>query len=138
MESNFGICKNCAKQYVIVNKKYYLCQNCNYKRLHKGKTEYEVSIEKKKLNPIIKVQATGESELFKEIWKERPNICVHCKRVLHKFNIWYFAHIKPKSTHPKLRLDKNNIRILCVDCHFSETNNSKEIFDKRKNLYIND
>lgn len=32
-----------------------------------------------------------------------------------------FAHIKSWSDYPDLRLDINNVRILCMNCHYRET-----------------
>lgn len=31
-------------------------------------------------------------------------------------------HIKPKSTHPELSLDLNNLQILCIDCNVGKIN----------------
>lgn len=31
-------------------------------------------------------------------------------------------HIKPKSTHPELALDLNNLQILCIDCNVGKIN----------------
>jgi len=66
------------------------------------------------------VKKIGEKEIFFEIWEEREHYCKNCKSYLGEEPIaQFFAHIKPKSTHPKLRLDKNNIILLCSDCHYA-------------------
>lgn len=41
-----AICNDCGKPYPIVNKKYCLCDGCNFKRLHGGKTKEEVYSER--------------------------------------------------------------------------------------------
>ena len=57
--------------------------------------------------------------MFEEIWNERPHICVDCNKVLGDVaRVHYFSHIKPKGKYPELRLKKNNIDILCFDCHY--------------------
>lgn len=41
-------CTECGYNAPIVNKKYGLCGNCNYKRLHDGKSKQEVYAERRK------------------------------------------------------------------------------------------
>lgn len=64
-------------------------------------------------------KATGEREMFLEIWDERPHICTNpkCKKPLGEPKVHYFAHIKPKGKYPELRLVKSNVRLLCMECH---------------------
>ena len=63
---------------------------------------------------------TGEKKVFLEIWEEREHICTNCKEHLGSQPIVnYFAHIKPKSTHPELRLEKDNIQLMCMACHYA-------------------
>lgn len=80
-----------------------------------------------------KRKATGEKNLFIEIWNERNHICSNCK--IHLGNepkTFYFSHIKPKGKYPELRLDKNNIQLLCYDCHYAYDFKTKEKFIERK------
>jgi hypothetical protein len=127
----------CGCKY-IENKKYNLCGNCNYKRLHNGKTKQEIYNEKpKKEVKRTKInytrKATGEKELFLEIWQERPHICINCKEPLGDEPIVsFFSHIKSKGSHSELRLDKNNIELLCFDCHYTKEFSTKEKYNKRK------
>lgn len=79
-----------------------------------------------------KSKATGELELFKEIWLEREHWCVNCDRYIHEPCPANFDHILTKKQRPDLRLSKKNIRILCFDCHFIRHNGTKEQFDARK------
>jgi hypothetical protein len=63
---------------------------------------------------------TGEAALFKEIWEEREHICINCKVHLGEDPIvHYFSHRKGKGSNPELRLDKDNIDLLCRDCHYA-------------------
>lgn len=79
-----------------------------------------------------KFKATGEKEVFAEIWSERPHVCVNCKEHLgNEAKAWFFAHIKSKKKFPELRLDKNNIQLLCLKCHHEFDNGTKESFTKR-------
>lgn len=59
MEQIRDICsgENCGRLALIVNKHFYLCEECNYKRLHQGQTKQEVYRERaeqreKKIQPI--------------------------------------------------------------------------------------
>jgi len=89
---------------------------------------------------------TGELAMFLEIWNEMgtPRNCEHCGRPQLVFRVDCFAHIKPKGTHPELRLKKDNIWFSCsywsdtngwYGCHTSETFESKEKFNALKNSY---
>jgi 5-methylcytosine-specific restriction endonuclease McrA len=61
---------------------------------------------------------TGEAKLFYEIWSKRPHYCVNCKAYLgNEPRAHYFSHIKSKGAYPELRLDPNNIQLLCIQCH---------------------
>jgi len=62
-------------------------------------------------------KATGELELFKTIYEERPHLCEKCGRYIWDFNVANYHHLKHKSTHPELRLDKTNITLVCIECH---------------------
>lgn len=102
---NYNTCISCNKQSLIVVKKG-LCKLCNSKS--KPTKKY-----------VYKRKPTGERNLFLLIWNERPHICTHC--YIHLGNepkTYHFSHIKPKSTHPELRLSKDNIQLLCLPCHY--------------------
>lgn len=64
-----------------------------------------------------KRKKTGERKFFELLWEERKHRCGVCDKRLHWFNVTYFAHIIGKGAEPKLRLEKDNIEILCYDCH---------------------
>lgn len=67
--------------------------------------------------PRAKLRTTGEKELFKRIWSERPHVCETCWIYIAEANVINFDHIKTKGSRPDLRLDPANIRILCSLCH---------------------
>ena len=78
-------------------------------------------------------KATGEKKLFLEIWEESEHICTNCKIELgYEPRVHYFSHIKSKGAHPELRLDKDNIQLLCMDCHYAYDFQGKEKFDSLK------
>lgn len=71
---------------------------------------------------------TGERELFLEIWEERPHYCTNkdCQEYLGEEPLThYFAHLKSKGAHNELRLDKDNIALLCFDCHYIYDNGDR-------------
>lgn len=135
-----GICKGCNEEKYIQNKTLTLCKDCVYKRNHGGKTFQEVQQEKEKGKIRIptkiknrKVKVTGEREMFLEIWAERPHYCTNPECLTYlgsEPKASFFAHKKSKSTHPELRLDKTNIRLLCFDCHFAMDHQGREIKDE--------
>lgn len=104
----------CGSHY-IQNKKYWLCPECVFKKNHSGKSRAEVYKERSKKKTT---KNSGERLLFLEIWRERPHYCNKCGTYLGNTpKVHYFSHIKSKGAHPELRLDKNNIEILCLKCH---------------------
>jgi 5-methylcytosine-specific restriction endonuclease McrA len=92
---------------------------------HLGLNKGVVFEEKVKETKWKKRKVTGEKALFEEVWNERPHTCEKCGEKLLEFNVWYFHHIKSKGAHPELRLDKNNIMIICAKCHYQEHNVGK-------------
>lgn len=116
MKIDIKPCSSCGITLPIVNKTHCLCGNCNYKRLHGGKSKYDVAREKVRKKKARK--ATGEWALFMEIWTERPHKCVRCGLDLgSEPKAVYFSHIRSKGAHPELRLVKSNIELLCERCH---------------------
>jgi len=125
-------CK-CGSKY-IVNKKYNLCDSCNYLRLHR-ESRFEAQIRKQRAKPVKiyrfpnkslkkrkkqlkKVKKpTGEYKVFLEIWNEREHRCVNCKQGLDRYicretgnpSAMLFSHMKSKGSRGDLRLLKSNI-----------------------------
>lgn len=145
-------CKSCGKSYEIGNSFHKLCHKCNEIRLKERRgvnVDNVVDIPKRdiKIRKIITKVSTivsgdspckheivnpynvaGQLELFKRIWDEREHICQHCDEPLgDELVVHYFSHIYPKSIRPWLKLDPDNIELLCFECH------TEHDFGKRKN-----
>lgn len=105
-----GICKGCGEIRYIVSKNKGLCSSCMKKRSFNLPKKTHVKSKARK--------ATGERELFLKIWEERSHYCQHCGMYLgEEPKSFYFSHIKGKGAYPELRLDPNNIELLCYECH---------------------
>lgn len=149
IKRKIGICKDCKSYCDTLDvepkeKELYAKGLCFY--------HYSQSVTMKKYNkqleniifPASKLKAgkkkpvkkfkkpTGEAALFKEIWEEREHICINCKVYLGEEPIvHYFSHRLGKKAHPELRLDKDNIDLLCRDCHYARDFQGKDKFNKR-------
>lgn len=72
---------------------------------------------KKKKSPAKKAKkATGEMDLFKQIWDERPHVCFVSGNKL-KFSPHIFFHILGKGAFAKYRLERKNILLVCPEYH---------------------
>ncbi len=113
--------------------------------------------QKKEANPNWKGGVSVESPKFRQsseykTWRKavftRDNFkCVECGA--HNFTggkriTFHVDHIKPYALHPELRLDINNGRTLCLDCHkktptygFSKEYKAQIEDFKQKNQLIN-
>lgn len=142
------ICEDgCKNNWTIVNKKYNLCQHCNYVRKH-GKTAQEVQRDKQskvvhkpyvfkqkaqksagkhspkrhKVNPITDKQKeiyARDKEVYIELWETRAHVCEECNQHLGDEPLSvFFSHILAKSTHPELRHNLANFNILCLIHHY--------------------
>lgn len=60
--------EDCGKFTYIVNKKYCLCDECNYKRLHGGKSKQEIWSERS----TERNQGTGKNSIDKQVFKSDP------------------------------------------------------------------
>ena len=137
------ICKHCGNAYPHGNAFHKLCFTCNKLRLsgqlgevveHENEgASRKVALKMRPKVGVMVCHATGskhaivnphnvkgEKELFAIIWYERPHICKHCGVSLgNEMKAHYFSHIYPKSIRPWLRLDPDNIELLCIECHTS-------------------
>lgn len=89
----------------------------------------KVPTPRKPLNRTKK-KKTGELELFFKLNESKSQFCEICGKYIPNPSPFNFHHIKPKSTHPHLRLDPNNIQKICNICHFNIHNNSKHRYEK--------
>ena len=65
-------------------------------------------------------KATGEKEVFLEIWSERPHISeISGEPLGEEPNVWFFMHILSKKAYPRFRLYKKNIILGTADEHYS-------------------
>jgi 5-methylcytosine-specific restriction endonuclease McrA len=81
-----------------------------------------------KRSPIKrKRRATGEAEVFRQIWDTRPHLCEQCGALIREARAVNFAHVIPKSRRPDLRLEPSNIRLLCAPCHMGEHTGGKVV-----------
>lgn len=74
-----------------------------------------------------KAQSISDSDkmwqMFNEIWNVRPHLCNVCGS--HLGNIpksYHFDHLLEKSKYPEFKYDKDNILLVCIDCHACKTN----------------
>ena len=128
-------CSKCEKNLPIVNKKYNLCDNCNFARMHNGQSKSEVYAERALSKPIKtyqiktnarpKQQTKKQADINKELSKLKREIeldavqdngyyCRGCGTShpgldkSHLLSIGQFKH---------LELVKINIQLLCRSCH---------------------
>lgn len=145
------MCKGCGDPYTVGNAFHKLCYRCNTIRLADGKsskkplnsvipekdiiirkmmpkvTTIRKGVVKGKHEEVNPYGVKGELELFKIIWEEREHICLHCSSPLgDELAVHFCSHIYPKSIRPWLRLDPDNIELLCYKCHHEHD------FGKRK------
>lgn len=133
------LCK-CGSKY-IVNMKYRLCVNCNHERLH-GETLVETTIRKSQVynnNSLKKQQQTiskpakiyhiphstsKKSKINEKLTQVKKEIeleaiqdgTYYCKGCGSGVGCDK-SHILSIKSHPELELDKENIDLLCRDCH---------------------
>lgn len=62
----------------------------------------------------------AELLLFQKIFKERPPFCEWCKASITVFSPMNYHHLRPKGSHPELRLVESNIVKICAECHLKE------------------
>lgn len=150
-------CRRSGQKTLIVVKAG-LCDECNYLKKQAAKSGAAAKKElpeklikkienygqiqkarKKKSKPgkIGKYakKATGEREMFIEIWQESASKseirCESCEIRLPQDEpkVGYFSHILPKSIYGRFRLKKENIAIMCLQCHrdwdFGDRNHPK-------------
>jgi 5-methylcytosine-specific restriction endonuclease McrA len=57
-----------------------------------------------------------------QAFEKYGNKCQCCGATPDDGLTMHVDHIKPKSTHPELALDLNNLQILCIDCNVGKIN----------------
>lgn len=61
-------------------------------------------------------------ELRYQILREQEHVCALCGQERSANLSLHVDHIKPRSKHPELELDKHNLQILCEDCNLGKSN----------------
>lgn len=122
-------CNSCKKDLFIVNKKYGLCDDCNYFRIN-GATKQEIyhrrSLKKNKTTKVYTIKQTTKKE---SVVKNKLSIIKNEIRLEAIQSDTYFckgcglgtscdcSHILPVGSFKELETDKENIDLLCRDCH---------------------
>lgn len=106
-------CKGC-KQKKECNKGY--CRDCLQSNGDKPK----------KSSFTHKFKKSGQLEMFIEIWNERKHVSWVSGDPIHEFNVKCFAHVLPKGTYTKWKLNKDNIVLMTEDEHDAQHFQPKE------------
>lgn len=145
-------CSECECDRIIVNKKYFLCQICNYKRLHpddennnsgfkQTAIKVNVNAKKPKQKAIKKTpskrgleQIKSDEKIYEIVHKIKPCFCEECSTYLPtdfrgedgKVNARFqYSHILSKGSHPEFRENVLNFNKLCLGCHTEWENGDK-------------
>lgn len=101
----------------------------------KARKKTEAEIQEKK------EQRERDWEFYQSIWEERKHQCEVCdERLVGEPLTVYFDHIIEKSQRNDLRYEKDNIALVCWNCHSNKTNGNiwpkyQEIINKTKEKY---
>lgn len=88
---------------------------CKY---HQPRKEIRRSSLKRSQKPIkARAKPTGELELFKEIWNERPHKSELSGDSIKEFSHMCFHHMLTKQAYPEHRLNKENIILITEQEH---------------------
>lgn len=133
-------CSKCDKNKPIVNRSKWLCDDCNYLRLHNGVSRAQVyqdraktRVEQKvpKLNKIstrqkyVNQQTVKEKEIKEKLSALKLEIEIEAQQDNHYY-CWGCgkgekgldkSHILSVKQRKDLELEKTNINLLCRDCH---------------------
>lgn len=97
-KEEYRACVKCGVSHIIENRMKWLCKDCNSEATRERRGD------------LI--------QLFEEIWNERKHICMKCGVSLGDDpKPIYFSHILSRGAHSELKMDKNNIELLCMECH---------------------
>lgn len=78
MQQKIDNCKGCGVELLIVNKKYYLCQQCNWQRLHPDEDEKEVKKQKQKSLVQNRVKNAGK---LNKVSNKNTYLCSNGERI---------------------------------------------------------
>jgi hypothetical protein len=108
----------------MIPRKKKTCKECSQEEyiFSKGRCKRCASKSYKKPGPSknVKEKIDLDTSFYKEIWSERPHYCEECDKDLGgKWERYMFSHILSKGSQPRLRHNKENVNILCLECHQS-------------------
>lgn len=154
-------CLGCNRNYIIVNKKYGLCQVCNHIRLHPEKSNKDNTrtFIQKKYYPIkrTKIVSTAKTKQKRKdllkldeatyfiVFSQKKHECEECNDKLpSKFKegdtiiaIHQYSHILSKGSHPEHRHNPKNFNRLCFKHHQQwEFGDKKSMKIYKQNLII--
>jgi len=132
MELKIERCKKCDRKTPIVNRKYQLCQQCNWERLHPVEGSYSSNRKKQQVKLLRSLQANLKpiksrtrlsqmstkqrqvardlADVYKEISIMRIKVCTGCgteHRLSH-------SHLIPRSRRKDLEASHANITYHCL------------------------
>lgn len=113
-----GTCDCCEQERMIVNKTHRLCDPCNKVRLN-GQRTTEPKV-KKKIPYFSEKGRVAKAEVTKmkkgKIEEARENGRLFCEGCLKSKGLDN-SHILSEKNYPQFRAEKENISLLCRDCH---------------------
>ena len=125
-------CNHSGCSYPVFGGGY--CRNHQWCRQDKNKPQISTSINERRDKHIKPKKVTGELELFKEIWAERPHVSEISNKAIPLFDVHCFHHVLTKQAYPEHRLNKDNIVLLTRSEHTLAHSKSLEdliAFDNR-------
>lgn len=121
-----------------IRDKQFLKNKQKLELIHNGEIEL---VQIKKFSEKMQEMHKRDEIFYEQIWNEREHYCINCGKYLGKIfkdsegklvNLYRYAHIIPKSTYPYLRHYKNNLMLLCLNCHTKFDNSPKEVVKEMK------
>lgn len=110
---HYGFCPFCPagnKVFIVVKAGYCNFHNASLKQAKKNKALSSPPAKKFR-------KKTGELDLYKIIWEERPHVSEVSGTPLGEFDVRYFSHILSKGSYGKFRLNKDNIMLKTPEEH---------------------
>ena len=120
------ICRICRQRLNIenfykskMNKWWYktICKKCDLIKIKQWQWNLKISEKRKKENK----ETWWEKELFRKFLENIDFKCKLCNTLIKNPQARNIDHIKPKWKYPELRLDINNLQLLCFKCHYEKT-----------------